>query len=101
MYDRVNDDEELKNNISDFFDILYSILDTDKDDKISHEELRPLLFVMYYTKMTEVHFLKEDPPYLEFTKSVLVPLTGNVLRSSHQLTSVVTSRLTGETESPI
>ena len=64
MYDRVNDDEELKNNISDFFDILYSILDTDKDDKISHEELRPLLFVMYYTKMTEVHFLKEDPPYL-------------------------------------
>ncbi len=71
MYDRVNDDEELKNNISDFFDILYSILDIDKDDKISHEELRPLLFVMYYTKMTEVHFLKEDPPYLEFTKSVL------------------------------
>ena len=71
MYDRVNDEEELKNNISDFFDILYSILDFNKDDKISHDELRPLLFVMYYTKMTEVHFLKEDPPFLEFTKNVL------------------------------
>ncbi|SVC44010.1 uncharacterized protein METZ01_LOCUS296864, partial [marine metagenome] len=54
MYDRVRDEEELKNNISDYFDILYSILDTSGDDKIDHEELKSLLFVMYYTKMTEV-----------------------------------------------
>ena len=54
MYDRVNDDEELKN-ISDFFDILYSILDIDKDDKISQRVKTTSICNVLY-KMTEVHF---------------------------------------------
>ena len=58
MYDRVND-EKLKNNISDF-DIFYSILDIDKDDKISQEELRPLH--LYYIKWKFI--FKRGPTYL-------------------------------------
>jgi len=71
LYDRVSDENEVKNNISDFFDLLYELLDLDGNDEIDHDELTPLLFTMYYTKMTEVNTLTEKPPYIEFTDNAL------------------------------
>tara|TARA_B100000315_G_scaffold245938_1_gene272584 strand:+ start:147 stop:2060 length:1914 start_codon:yes stop_codon:yes gene_type:complete len=71
LYDRVSDENEVKNNISDFFDLLYELLDIDGNDEIDHDELIPLLFTMYYTKMTEVNTLTEKPPYIELKDNAL------------------------------
>tara|TARA_Y100001958_G_scaffold107862_1_gene75657 strand:+ start:301 stop:2193 length:1893 start_codon:yes stop_codon:yes gene_type:complete len=70
MYERVTDKDGLKSDISDFFDILYDILDENDDGKIGHDELKPLLTIMAYLKMTEIKLLETEPPYLEFTKNL-------------------------------
>ncbi len=44
--------EEVKDNISAYFDTLYEILDTTKDGVISTEELKPLLNVLEVVKLT-------------------------------------------------
>jgi len=60
LFERVPDEERVKNDISTFFDTLFSLLDENEDGQIDSEELAPVLEVMSLAKMTAIE-AKERP----------------------------------------
>jgi len=54
LFERVPDEERLKNNISTFFDTLFGKLDDDKDGQISDKEFGPVMKVMKMAQFTSV-----------------------------------------------
>ncbi|MCB9057814.1 MAG: hypothetical protein H6627_04565 [Calditrichae bacterium] len=85
LYDRTPDIDQLKNNISAFFDQLFDLLDTNSDGNISEEELKPIWDILYQARLTNEQdfsepidvFLKnlavndQSQQYFKFVKSVL------------------------------
>lgn len=73
LFARVNDIEEVKDNISAFFDTLYTILDSDeKDGVITDKEFEPLLYILKYVKLTsEKSILKSEDPLKKSFKSLI------------------------------
>ena len=60
LFDRSPDREVVKNAISAYFDILFSLLDENDDGQIDSKELQPVLKVMELAKMTNIEF-RERP----------------------------------------
>jgi hypothetical protein len=60
LFERSPDRELVKNAISAYFDILFSLLDENDDGQIDSKELQPVLKVMELAKMTEVE-IRERP----------------------------------------
>ncbi len=54
LLDRVPDREKFKNNVSTFFDTLFSVLDENDDGQIDSKELEPVVEVMLLARMTAV-----------------------------------------------
>ncbi|MDX1460396.1 MAG: P-loop NTPase fold protein [Xanthomonadales bacterium] len=54
LLDRVTDREGFKNNVSTFFDTLFSVLDENDDGQIDSKELEPVVDVMTMARMTAV-----------------------------------------------
>lgn len=80
LFARVNNVDEVKDNISAFFDALYSILDTDsKDGFITDKEFEPLLYVLKYVKLTSDKNItrSEDPLRKSFRRLVEANGKGN------------------------
>lgn len=73
LFARVNDVDEVKDNISAFFDTLYTILDSDeKDGVITDKEFEPLLYILKYVKLTsEKSILKSEDPLKKTFKALL------------------------------
>lgn len=70
---RLNNPEELSDNISAYFDTLYEILDVQqKDGFIDEEELKPLIEVLKLVKLTsEKNILRSENPLKKFEKKLL------------------------------
>jgi len=61
LFARVNNPEETRDNISAFFDTLYSIIDTnEKDGIITREELQPLLEILQLVRLTSEGTIKKS-----------------------------------------
>jgi len=60
LFERVPDEEKVKNDISTFFDTLFGLLDENEDGQIDSKELAPVLEVMGLAKMTAIE-AKERP----------------------------------------
>lgn len=54
LFERSTDRDMVKNSITAYFDILFSLLDTNGDGQIDSRELQPVLQVMELAKMTNV-----------------------------------------------
>jgi hypothetical protein len=54
LLDRVADTEKFKNDVSTFFDTLFSVLDENDDGQIDSKELEPVVDVMLLARMTAV-----------------------------------------------
>lgn len=52
LFERINNQDEVRENISIYFDTLYSIIDTDRSGEISEKELEPVLTILKLTKLT-------------------------------------------------
>ncbi|HPS56973.1 MAG TPA: P-loop NTPase fold protein [Spirochaetota bacterium] len=72
LFARVNNADEVRDNISAFFDILYSVIDVkEKDGIITDEELEPLLDVLQLVKLTsEKNILKNENPLKRFNETL-------------------------------
>lgn len=73
LFARVSNVDEVKDNISAFFDTLYAILDTEeKDGIITDKELEPLLDVLKYVKLTsQKNIVKSEDPLRKLFKRIL------------------------------
>lgn len=60
LFKRVSNIEEVKDNISAFFDTIYNLLDKDSSGCISDEEVKPLLDVLEYVKLTSEKVIKKS-----------------------------------------
>lgn len=79
LFARVNDSDEVKDNISAYFDSLYSILDTsEKDGIITEKELKPLISMLQLVKLTSETAIKNSVnPIEEFKTSLKANAAGN------------------------
>jgi len=64
LFERVPDEDAVKNNISTFFDTLFSLLDKNSDGQISSKEMEPVLTMMELAKMTNVSTTQRPREYL-------------------------------------
>jgi hypothetical protein len=60
LFERSHDREKVKNDVSTFFDTLFSVLDENDDGQIDSKELEPVLDVMTLARMTAVE-VRERP----------------------------------------
>ena len=73
LFSRVQNVDEVKDNISAFFDTLYSILDVDeKDGVIKDNELKPLVDVLKLVKLTSEKTIKNSENPLISFRDILV-----------------------------
>ena len=54
LYDRTPDEEQLKNNISSFFDLLFEIVDKDHNGTIDKKEFEPIWTILKTVKLTSI-----------------------------------------------
>lgn len=59
LYDRTPNLEQLKSNISAFFDLLFELLDEDFDGSLGEAELKPVWDALYVAKLTTSRDFKE------------------------------------------
>lgn len=72
LFNRVVNVEEVKDNISTFFDTLYELLDKDNSGYITDKELAPLLEVLQLVKLTsEKIIIKSENPLKTFRNKVI------------------------------
>jgi len=64
LFERVPDEETVKNNISTYFDTLFTLLDENEDGEISTEEMKPVHTMMKLAKMTNVSNTQKPREYL-------------------------------------
>lgn len=64
LFERVPDEDATKNNISTFFDTLFSLLDKDQNGQIDSREMDPILTMMELSKMTNVSTTQKPREYL-------------------------------------
>jgi hypothetical protein len=64
LFERVPDEETVKNNISTYFDTLFSLLDKDQNGEINSEEMEPVRTMMELAKMTNVSTTQKPREYL-------------------------------------
>lgn len=72
LFGRVSNVEEVKDNISTYFDTLYDLLDKDNSGVISDEQLKPLLEVLQLVKLTsEKIIIQSENPLKNFRSKVI------------------------------
>ena len=64
VFERVPDEDTMKNNISTYFDTLFTLLDENKDGEISSEEMKPVHTMMKLARMTNVSTAEKPREYL-------------------------------------
>lgn len=64
LFERSTDRDMVKNAITAYFDILFSLLDTNGDGQIDSRELQPVLRVMELAKMTNVESLERPREWI-------------------------------------
>jgi len=64
LFERVPDEDTMKNNISTYFDTLFTLLDENEDGEISSEEMKPVHTMMELAKMTNVSTTQKPREYL-------------------------------------
>jgi len=74
LFARVNNIDDVKDNISAFFDTLYEVLDSgERDGVITDDELKPLIDILQLVRLTsEKNVCKNDNPIKTF-RSILEP----------------------------
>jgi len=73
LFERVRNKDEVKENISAYFDTLYDILDTDdKDGVITDKELEPLLKILQLVKLTSKEIITKNENPLNIFKKKLI-----------------------------
>jgi len=73
LFERVRNKEEIKENISAYFDTLYDLLDTDeKDGVITDKELKPLLTILQLVKLTSKEIITKNENPLNVFKNKLI-----------------------------
>jgi len=91
LFERVPDEERLKNNISTFFDTLFGRLDTDGDGQISDKEFEPVMKVMKMAQFTSVDIKPRPRDQLIFQvreNGKNNPEIGNFLENVYQHSSI-------------
>lgn len=72
LFARVSNVDEVKDNISTYFDTLYDLLDKDNSGYISDEQLKPLLEVLQLVKLTsEKIIIQSENPLKTFKGKVI------------------------------
>ncbi len=69
LYDRTPDVDQLKNNISSFFDLLFDIIDEDGNGSIDKKEFIPIWNILKTVKLTSIESFKQ--PFDELYEKVL------------------------------
>lgn len=68
LYERTPDVEQLKNNISTFFDLLFDVVDEDGNGTIDREEFKPIWKVLKTVKLTSLE--DHSQPFDELLKKI-------------------------------
>ena len=70
LYDRSPNVDQLKSNISAFFDLLYELLDENRDGHIGTEELQPVHQILHLAKLTNTdNFIQPIDEYFNLVQS--------------------------------
>ena len=69
LYDRTPNIEQLKSNISAYFDLLFELIDKDTDGSLGENELKPVWDALYVAKLTSTTDFKE--PFEKFKDNVV------------------------------
>jgi hypothetical protein len=69
LYERTPNIEQLKSNISAYFDLLFELIDKDTDGSLGENELKPVWDALYVAKLTSTTDFKE--PFEKFKDNVV------------------------------
>jgi hypothetical protein len=95
LYDRTPNLDQLKSNISAYFDLLFELLDNDLDGSLGEKELKPLWDALYVAKLTTVTDFKEP---FDIFRDMVMDNSSNRPEVKAILADIYKSKWTGTTE---